>query len=100
MLFAVATPMHMIAPINDGTFKVVCVTNNIQRMPASAPGSAVRMMNGSTQDWKLTAINRYTKTMAARRPRPSRWKEVCIVAAWPRRHQRAGLGDFRLRLAA
>ena len=49
MLFAVATPMLMIAPISDGTLNVVCVTNSIQRMPASAPGSAIRMMNGSSQ---------------------------------------------------
>ena len=40
MLLAVATPMHMMAPINDGTFNVVCVTNSIHRMPASAPGRA------------------------------------------------------------
>ena len=58
MLLAVATPMHMIAPISEGTFKVVCVMNSIQRMPESAPGSAIRMMNGSSQDWKFTTINR------------------------------------------
>ena len=40
MLFAVATPMHMIAPVSAGTLIVVCVTNSIQTMPASAPGSA------------------------------------------------------------
>ena len=50
MLFAVATPMHMMEPISDGTLKVVWVTNSIQRMPARAPGSAVRMINGSTHD--------------------------------------------------
>ena len=58
MLFDVATPMHMIAPIRAGTLIVVWVTNSIQRMPASAPGSAVRMMNGSSQIWKLTTIRR------------------------------------------
>ena len=58
MLFAVATPMHMIAPISAGTLNVVCVRNSIQRMPASAPGSAVRMMNGSSQDWKFTTIRK------------------------------------------
>ena len=50
MLLAVATPMHMIMPVNDGTFKVVCVSNRIQMIPASAPGSAVMMMNGSIHD--------------------------------------------------
>ena len=41
-----ATPIAMIAPINAGTLKVVCVKNNPQTTPASAPGSAVMMMNG------------------------------------------------------
>ena len=58
MLLAVATPMHMMEPISDGTLKVVWVMNSIQTMPASAPGSAIRMMNGSSHDWKLTAISR------------------------------------------
>ena len=50
MLLAVATPMHMIAPIRLGTFSVVRVRYNIQSMPAIAPGSAIRIMNGSSQD--------------------------------------------------
>ena len=58
MLFAVATPMHMIAPVSAGTLSVVCVTNSIHTMPASAAGSAVMMMNGSSQDWKFTTISR------------------------------------------
>ena len=45
-----ATPMHMIAPVSDGTFSVVWVISSIQQMPASAPGSAVMMMKGSSQD--------------------------------------------------
>ena len=48
-LFAVATPMAMIAPISEGTLSVVCVANNIQTMPASAPGRAAMMMSGSSQ---------------------------------------------------
>ena len=58
MLLAVATPMHMMEPISDGTLKVVWVRNSIHTMPASAPGSAIRMMNGSSHDWKFTAISR------------------------------------------
>ena len=58
MLFAVATPMHMIAPVSAGTDKVVPVTNSIQTMPAKAAGSAMMIMNGSSQDWKLTTISR------------------------------------------
>ena len=37
---------------------VVWVRNSIQTMPASAAGSAVMMMNGSSQDWKFTTISR------------------------------------------
>ena len=58
MLFAVATPTHMIEPISAGTDSVVPVRNSIQTMPASAPGSAIRMMNGSSHDWKFTTISR------------------------------------------
>ena len=58
MLLAVATPIDMIAPTSDGTLNVVRVTNSIQMIPAIAPGSAVRMMNGSSHDWKFTAISR------------------------------------------
>src|SRR5947207_3681776 len=54
MLFAVATPMAMIAPMSEGTLSVVPVTNNIQIMPQSAPGGAMIMMNGSVHDVKLT----------------------------------------------
>ena len=53
-LLAVATPIAMMAPMSEGTVKVVCVTNSIQTMPASAPGSAMMMMSGSSQLWKLT----------------------------------------------
>jgi len=36
MLFAVATPMHMIAPISAGTLMVVWVKSRARMMPASA----------------------------------------------------------------
>ena len=58
MLFAVATPMHMIAPINAGTLSVVFVMKSIQTIPASAAGNAEIMMNGSSHDWKFTTISR------------------------------------------
>ena len=47
---AVATPMHMIAPVNAGTLSGVSVMNSIQTMPASAAGSAVMITKGSVQD--------------------------------------------------
>ena len=46
MLFDVATPMHMIAPVSAGTLTVVPVTNSIQTIPASAAGRAIKMMKG------------------------------------------------------
>ena len=58
MLLAVAMPIHMIAPVSAGTLTVVWVKNSIHTIPASAPGSAVMMMKGSTQDWKFTTISR------------------------------------------
>ena len=58
MVFAVAVPMHMIAPVRAGTESVVCVRNRLQAIPPSAAGSAVMMMKGSSQDWKLTTITR------------------------------------------
>ena len=58
MLFAVATPTHMIAPMSAGTLSVVCDRKSIQAIPAIAPGSAIRMTSGSSHDWKLTTISR------------------------------------------
>jgi hypothetical protein len=57
-LLAVATPMHMIAPVSAGTDKVVCVANSTQTMPANAAGSAVMITKGSVQDWKLMTMSR------------------------------------------
>ena len=45
-LLAVATPMHMIAPVNAGTDSVVPVANKIP----SAAGSAMMMTKGSVHD--------------------------------------------------
>ena len=58
MLLAVATPVVMIAPVRAGTDRWVPVRNSIQTMPASAAGSALMMMSGSSSDWKLTTISR------------------------------------------
>src|SRR6202007_346540 len=58
ILLAVATPIHIIAPVREGTLNVVCVNRSIQQMPASAPGRAVMMMKGSSQDWKFTTMRR------------------------------------------
>ena len=58
ILFDVATPTLMIAPVSEGTLSVVRVNNRIQQMPAKAPGSAVIMMNGSSHDWKFTTISK------------------------------------------
>jgi hypothetical protein len=50
MLFYVATPMHIIAPVKAGTLTVVPVTNSIQTIPASAAGKAIKIMKGSSHD--------------------------------------------------
>ena len=50
MLFAVPTPMHMIAPVSAGTDSVVPVAKKIQMMPARAVGNARMTTNGSSQD--------------------------------------------------
>ena len=84
MLLAVATPIAMMQPISEGTFNVVPVRKSIQRIPANAPGMAVKMMNGSSQDWKLTTMSRYTSKMANSMPNPRRIKEDCMVSTCPR----------------
>src|SRR5580704_4140424 len=47
---AVATPMHITAPVSDGTLSVVRVSRRNQQIPARAPGNAAIMMKGSSQD--------------------------------------------------
>src|SRR5260370_11633028 len=63
MLCEGATPTHMMAPLSAGTLRVVWVINKNQEIPARAAGNAEIMMKGSSQDWKLTTINRYTRTI-------------------------------------
>src|SRR5262249_50797392 len=58
MLFAVATPIIIIAPVSDGTLSVVPVMKSIHAMPASAAGSAAITMAASSQDWKFTTMRR------------------------------------------
>jgi len=58
MLFAVATPIVMIAPVSAGTESVVPAMKSIQAMPASAAGSAATMIIASIQDWKLTTMSK------------------------------------------
>ena len=71
MLLAVATPMVMIAPVSAGTDSVVPVMNSIQPMPASAAGSAVMMMNGSSQRLEIDddqQIDEHDRHQPGRRP--------------------------------
>ena len=71
-------------------------------MPASAAGSAVMMMKGSSQDWKFTTISRYTSTIANTSPYSSPVNEEFIVSICPRtisceplgRSLRAGVDDL------
>ena len=84
MLLAVATPMHIIAPISEGTLSEVPVRNSIHRMPAVAPGSAIKIMKGSSHDWKFTVISRYTRTTANTSPNSRRKNDDCMVSTCPR----------------
>src|SRR5215475_964197 len=45
MEFAEATPTAMIAPIREGTFNVVPVTNNMARMPQKVAGSIIHALD-------------------------------------------------------
>ena len=83
MLLAVATPMHIMAPVSAGTLSVVCERKSIQTMPASAAGSAEMMMKGSSQDWKFTTINRYTRMIASASPASRPMNDVRIVSIVP-----------------
>jgi hypothetical protein len=56
MLFAVATPMHMIVPIRAGTPNVVGVISRNHAIPARAAGNAEIMMNGSSQPANYLAL--------------------------------------------
>ncbi len=58
MELAVATPMHMIAPVSAGTERVVPVANSIQAIPAKAAGRAEMITSGSVQLWKLMTTSR------------------------------------------
>ncbi len=49
-LLAVATPIHMMAPVNAGTLSGVPVVKSVHTMPASAAGRAVMITKGSVQD--------------------------------------------------
>src|SRR5215472_368733 len=95
MLFAVATPMHITAPVSDGTLRVVCVSRRIQMIPASAPSSPVIMIKGSSQDWKFTTISRYTRTMAMASPMPRPTNDDRMVSTCPRRTIRVPVETMR-----
>ena len=47
MEFAEATPIDMIAPMTDGTLRVVPVTNSNSKIPTPAPGKARMTASGS-----------------------------------------------------
>jgi len=47
---AVATPMHITAPVSDGTLNVVRVKRRNQQIPASAPAT-LRIYERSSHDW-------------------------------------------------
>ena len=86
MLLAVATPMHMIAPISAGTLSVVCRSGRASTtMPASAAGSAVMMMNGSSQRLEVhddQQVDEHDREREA--AERGRCTTTRMVSTWPR----------------
>ena len=58
MAFATATPIAMMAPMNDCTFSVVPVTQQRQATPASTAGTVDTTTSASRADWKFAASSR------------------------------------------
>ena len=84
MEFDTPMPTAMIAPISDMTFRLVPVSVSIHKMPISAPGTAIMMMNGSVQDWNSITSSAYTRITARIRPSSRLVNDDCITSYWPR----------------
>jgi len=53
---AVATPMHMMAPVSAGTERVVWVANSIQTMPANAAGKGVETLHNELYAYSKQSV--------------------------------------------
>jgi len=69
ILLAVATPMHIIAPVSAGTLRVVPVISSIQAIPATAP--QCRDDDERIQPrLEVITMSRYTRMIAPAKPMP------------------------------
>ena len=66
--FATATPIAMIAPMNDCTLIVVPVAASMSTTPARTAGTVETTTNASRSDWKLAASRRKITTTATTSP--------------------------------
>ena len=57
-LVRLASTVPLPARVPPWTLIVLPVSTSIHSTPANAPGTASRMMNGSSHDWKLATISR------------------------------------------
>ena len=91
-------PTAMIEPMSDTTLIVVPVSASAQRMPMNAPGTAIMMMNGSSHDWNITTIRRYTSRDRHDEPEteePNACVHYLALPANRDRHSRRQLAELR-----
>src|SRR6185436_18930156 len=82
--FATATPIAMMAPMNDCTFTVVRVASSRRTTPASTAGTVDTTTNARRTDWKFAASSRKITTTATRSPAAMFRKVSRIGAICPR----------------
>ena len=87
--FATATPIAMMAPMNDCTLTVVRVASSISTTPASTAGTVEMTTNASRSDWKFAASSRKMTTTATSSPTAMFLKRVA------HRRDLAANGDAR-----
>jgi hypothetical protein len=80
--FATATPVAMMAPMNDSTFNVVRVKASIKTTPINTAGTVDTTTKASRNDWKFADSSRKMTTTATARPTPmlvsvTRIEEIC-----------------------
>ena len=89
MLFAVATPMHMMAPISAGTLSVVRVTNRNSTIPASARRKRADDDERIEPRLKVHDDQQINQHDAKPSPAYRAVKDVRIVSTCPRRSFRS-----------
>ena len=82
--FATATPIAMMAPMNDWTFSVVPVSQRTTTTPASTAGTVETTTKASRSDWKFAASRRKITTTATMRPAVMLVNVSAIAAICPR----------------